>query len=164
MCTRKPGKTSDSRAAWARSTYGSGRICWGGRSRPWLTEDERTLVAEDPGNTHLCELSQRSPFWHWELAPFNRPQVPVLACRRPDNQQWEHSTTHEQTGCPEPSEPTATYKHTLWHGPTHRGIRLSSTYYWAGTSPSPTRKSAEAPKPSSPTRRGEHQTQEELQP
>ena len=91
MRTRKPGQTSDSTEAEARPTYGSWRIYWGGRSQLWLTEEEVTLVAEDPGNIHLCELSQRSPFWRQELAALNSPQVPVLACRRPNNQQSENT-------------------------------------------------------------------------
>ena len=121
-----------------------------GQTYRWVLEDllvrQKSVVAhwggKDTGGRGSREHSSV-----WAL-----PEVTILVLRTGPTQQptgssagmpqakqpteWEHSTTHEQTGRPKPSVPAATHKHTLWHGPTHRRIILSSTYFWAGTSPS----------------------------
>ena len=83
-----PAQSSDSIGAWARPTCGSWRVSWGGGSWLWLTVGAGTLVVEVPGNVDWCELSQRSPFWHQDLAPPNSLQAPVLGRLRPNNQ-WD---------------------------------------------------------------------------
>ena len=47
----------------------------------------RILVAEASGNIYLCEYSQSTPYWQWDLAPHNSLKVPVLGNLRPNNTQ-----------------------------------------------------------------------------
>ena len=90
-----------------------------------------------PGNTHWCELSQRSPFWHRELAP---PTAFRLQC-------WDSSghTTNKVGTQAYPSadrlpkvilsQPLPLNRPLNMALPT-RGTRPSPTDQWAGTSPS----------------------------
>ena len=82
-----PGQSSDTIGAWARPTCESWRVSWGGKCCLWFTVGARTLVAEAPRNVHQHELSQRSTFWHWDLAQHSILQAPVLGRLRPNNQQ-----------------------------------------------------------------------------
>ena len=66
-----PGQSSNFIGVWADLT-----VRLGGSPRKvgrqlWLTVGAATLVPEAPWNVHQRELSQRSPFWHWDLAPPN---------------------------------------------------------------------------------------------
>ena len=90
----------------------------------------RTLVAGAPGNIHWSERSQKSPIWHWDLAP-------VLRHLRPN---------HQQGGNTAPPSADRLYKVSLNPQPPinipldtvlpTRGTRPSSTHQWAGTSSS----------------------------
>ena len=56
----------------------------------------RTLVAETPGNIHCCETTQRSPFWHWDLAPPKSFQAPLLWRLRNEKEKVTMNTTEMQ--------------------------------------------------------------------
>ena len=80
-----PWQSSHSTGARARPTCGSWRVSWGSGGQLWLPVGARTLV-DGPRNTHWRELSWRLPYWHWDLAPPNSLQAPVLGRLRQNNQ------------------------------------------------------------------------------
>ena len=83
------------------------------------------------GNNHRCELCWKWPFW-------KNPALPIRAEKPQAKQQtkWDHSPAHQQRGCLRtPQAHSCLLAHTQ-RIPTHQGIRISSTYQWAGTSPS----------------------------
>ena len=51
------------------------------------SREDRTLVAEAPGNTDQQVCSRKSLFWHQDLALSTSLQAPVLEGLRPNNQQ-----------------------------------------------------------------------------
>lgn len=97
MCTRTQEKKS---VSWYQTrpdlVASTGGPPWGRRGWLWLTERTKTLTdIGGSGSTHWHKLS-------WKL-PFSHQDQPVGSnARKPQAKQqtwWEHSPTHQQTGC-----------------------------------------------------------------
>ena len=121
-----------------------------------------TLVVETVRSVQPCEFSGRANIFIGSLVPRPGPtqQPAAYMAEMPQAKQptvWEHSSTHQQTGCLKDFLSHFWTHHLTWPCPPEGQVPVLPTNGQALALP--TRKPAHASRPASPTR-GRHQEQD----
>ena len=126
-----PGQSWDSIGIWVRPDCSFQRISWGKKGVTVARCGGKTLEAKVSGIINVCSFRGGHFGKVW-------PHPSGLRILRPNNN-LGGNTSPPISSLPKDPLPTGTQLHLILHrdkSPSTRGMRISSTYQWAGTSPS----------------------------